>query len=80
MSIKAYATVRLTGCNIRRFINLCTANHIKIWNLKYVSPKEYEACCSTEDIFSNEAAPEKDAYKASRGKKTGILCNKSISI
>ena len=51
MSIKAYATVRLTGCNIRRFINLCTANHIKIWNLKYVSPKEYEACCSTEDIF-----------------------------
>lgn len=41
MSIKAYATVRLTGCNIRRFINLCTANHIKIWNLKYVSPKEY---------------------------------------
>lgn len=51
MSIKAYAIVRLTGCNIRRFINLCTANHIKIWNLKYVSPKEYEACCSTEDIF-----------------------------
>ena len=51
MSIKAYATVKLTGCNIRRFINLCTANHIKIWNLKYVSPKEYEACCSTEDIF-----------------------------
>ena len=51
MSIKAYATVRLTGCNIRRFINLCTANHIKIWNLKYVSPKEYAACCSTEDIF-----------------------------
>ena len=78
MSIKAYATVRLTGCNIRRFINLCTANHIKIWNLKYVSPKEYEACCSTEDIFLMK--PEKDAYKASRGKKTGILCDKSISI
>lgn len=80
MSIKAYATVRLTGCNIRRFINLCTANHIKIWNLKYVSPKEYEACCSTEDIFLMKPHLKKDAYKASRSKKTGILCDKSISI
>ena len=35
---------------------------------------------AVQKIFSNEAAPEKDAYKASRGKKTGILCNKSISI
>ena len=62
MSIKAYATVRLTGCNIRRFINLCTANHIKIWNLKYVSPKEYAACCSTEDIFLMTKTPVKPAY------------------
>ena len=53
MSIKAYATVRLTGCNIRRFINLCTANHIKIWNLKYVSPKEYEACSG--DLYYKRA-------------------------
>ena len=52
MSIKAYATVRLTGCNIRRFINLCTANHIKIWNLKYVSPKEY--CL----LYTSDAADE----------------------
>lgn len=51
MSIKAYATVRLTGCNIRRFINLCTANHIKIWNLKYVSPKEYEPAAVQKIFF-----------------------------
>ena len=35
---------------------------------------------AVQKIFSNEAAPEKDTYKASRGKKTGILCDKSISI
>ncbi len=51
MSIKAYAVVKLTGYNIRRFINLCTVNHIKIWNIKYQSPKEYKACCLTDDIF-----------------------------
>ena len=51
MNIKAYAVVKLSGYNIRRFINLCTVNHIKIWNIKYINPKEYEACCLTDDIF-----------------------------
>ena len=51
MSIKAYATVRLTGCNIRRFINLCTANHIKIWNLKYVSPRNMRPAAVQKIFF-----------------------------
>ena len=78
MSIKAYATVRLTGCNIRRFINLCTANHIKIWNLKYVSPKEYEACCSTEDIFLMKPHLKKTHTRLLVAKRQGYFAIKAF--
>ena len=78
MSIKAYATVRLTGCNIRRFINLCTANHIKIWNLKYVSPKEYEACCSTEDIFLMKPHLKKTHTRLLVAKRQGYFAIKDV--
>ena len=78
MSIRAYAKVKLTGCNIRRFTNLCTANHIKIWNLKYVSPKEYEACCSTNDIFLMKPHLKKTHTKLLVVKRQGYFAIKAF--
>ena len=73
MSIKAYAIIKLTGYNIRRFINLCTVNHLRIWNIRYISSTEYEACCLTNDIFAMKPHLKKTHTKLLVTKRKGIF-------
>lgn len=73
MTIKPYANIKLKGYNIRRFINLCTINQIKIWSLKYISQDEYDACCMAEDIFLMKPHLKKTHTKILQIKKKGFF-------
>ena len=41
MRFDAYVKLTLRGNSIRRFINLCTAGHIKLWDILYMSENKY---------------------------------------
>ena len=70
--LNGYLRIRLTGHNIRRFINLCTTNEIALWDIIFVDEEQYECSISWQDLFATEPHLKKTKTKVQVLSKKGF--------
>ena len=71
MRFDAYVKLTLRGNTIRRFINLCTAGHIKLWDIRYMSENKYEVCCKCSRLWDMKPYLDKTHTSITVSEKMG---------
>ena len=71
MRFDAYVKLTLRGNSIRRFINLCTAGHIKLWDIRYMSENKYEVCCKCSRLWDMKPYLDKTHTSITVSEKMG---------